>query len=80
MRYVWLDMLTGIELVGTINTLQVLPSFEIIDGLNGINRRSVGEMHQMILGRPLTGAHRAGTDVDMALLRYDPAFLAILTP
>jgi len=42
----------------------VPPSFEIIDGLNGKNGRSVWKMHQLILSRPLTGAHRAGTDVD----------------
>ena len=61
---VWFDMLTDIGVVGTIDTIRVLPSFEIIDGLNGKNGRSVGKMHQMILGQPLTGAHRAGTDVD----------------
>ena len=61
---VWFDMLTGIGVVGTIDTIRVLPSFEIIDGLNGKNGRSVRKMHQMILGQPLTGAHRAGTDVD----------------
>ena len=42
----------------------MVPSFKIIDGLNGKNSRSVGNMHQLILGRPLEGVHRAGTDVD----------------
>ena len=64
MRYLWFDMLTEIGVVGTIDTIRVLPLFEIIDGLNGKNGRSVGKMHQLILGRPLPGAHRAGTDVD----------------
>ena len=41
-----------------------MPSFKIIDGLNGKNGRSVGNMHQLILGRPLKVAHCAGTDID----------------
>ena len=50
--------------VTAINAIRVLPSFEIIDGLNGKNGRSIGNMHQIILGRLLTEAHCAGTDVD----------------
>ena len=61
---VWFDMLTDIGVVGTIDTIGVLPSFEIIDGLNAENGRSVGKMHQMILEQSLTGSHRAGTNVD----------------
>ena len=60
----WVDLLTGIDVVGKIDTTRLVPSFKIIDGLNGKNGRSVGNMHQLILGRPLKGAHRAGTDVD----------------
>ena len=51
-------------MVGTIDTTRLLPSLKIFEGLNGKNGRSVGNMHQLILGRPLKGAHRAGTDVD----------------
>ena len=61
---VWFDMLTDIGVIGTINTIRMLPSFEIIDGLNAKNGRSVGKMHQMILEQSLTGSHRAGTNVD----------------
>ena len=60
----WVDLMTGIGVVGTIDTTRLVPSFKIIDGLNGKNSRSVGNMHQLILGRPLEGAHRACTYVD----------------
>ena len=60
----WFDLLTGLGVVGTIDTIRLVPSLNIIEGLNGKNGRSVGSMHQLILGRPLVGAHRAGTDVD----------------
>ena len=60
----WFDLLKGLGVVGTIDTTRLVPSFKISDGLNGKNGRSVGNMHQLILGRPLEGAHRAGTDVD----------------
>ena len=60
----WMNLLKRLNVVGTIDTTRLLPSLKIFEGLNGKNGRSVGSMHQLILGRPLEGAHRAGTDVD----------------
>ena len=60
----WFDMLTRLGVVGTIGTTQLVPSFNIFDGLNSKNGRSVSNMHQLILGRPLRHTHRAGDDVD----------------
>ena len=60
----WSDLLTRLGVVGTIDTTRLVPSFKIIDGLTGKTGRSVSNMHQLILGRPLVGAHRAGDDVD----------------
>ena len=60
----WFDMLTGLGVVGTIDTARLLPTLKIVDDISKKNGKSVSKMHQMILGRPLVGAHRAGTDVD----------------
>ena len=60
----WINLLKRLNVVGTIDTTRLLPSLKIIEGLNGRNGKSVGNMHQLILGRPLKGAHHAGTDVD----------------
>ena len=58
----WTDILTRMRVVGTIDITRLIPTYKIAEGLKA--KMSVGKMHQLIVGRPLTGAHRAGTDVD----------------
>ena len=60
----WFDMLNDLGVVGTIDVTRLIPSFGIFDGLKGKTSKSVGKMHQLIVGCPLEGAHRAGTDVE----------------
>lgn len=60
----WFDMLTDLGVTGTIDVTRLIPSFGIFDDLKGKSSKSVGNMHLVIVGCPLEGAHRAGTDVD----------------